>query len=226
MAQYVEIKNDEGRILINDSYTNFSFVSKTTLAVSGNSISIPFNYSTELIAVKAPIGIPIRGNMIYKGPNSASLEIEGFSKLGNLTSITVYRFTKQTASGNFGLEIYNESGQQVFTSNLTYMRVLGFYHSSVTSSQAFTGYLATMPAFGYPVSTIAVVPFQTPLSARHISGNGDPEDPYMYCNGFGLIKWAADNSVVGTEYNPTNNPTEYVPTIPNCVCLAIDVSNL
>lgn len=124
MSNYIEVNNESGKVIINDSFQMFSLIEKLNYNLNH---SFAINPSRELYAFKpnrpdivftADIGN--NGNSTFFAP--AVLSDESIAN----QSLECYKFGLQAKSTNFGLEVFNENGNQIFASQLNYMKVIDF----------------------------------------------------------------------------------------------------
>ncbi|EPP17708.1 MULTISPECIES: hypothetical protein [unclassified Megasphaera] len=124
MDNFIEITNDNGKVLVNSAWHNLSLSRKYTLN-GRKSYTVPVS-PNELIAIQ------INGSNMWayvdRDPNYAYILMDGnplSSEIRNpATSLTctVYIFGENKGTSNCGLEIYNDAGEQIFSSALKYLK--------------------------------------------------------------------------------------------------------
>lgn len=158
MANYIEI-NNSSHIVINDSFKNVSYVKR----INGNDCRVRvdiFGKGEYLYYLRPPIeqGDVIvlasnqsniafqQTNTIYSSKNwgySANGEEFGVGYLGggsatDYSNTWFYIFSYHTSSSTTGLEIKDENNQQVFNSNLKYLRVIDTINDFTSRSYGHT----------------------------------------------------------------------------------------
>lgn len=146
MSEYINIKNREGNVIINDSFINLKLSRKISLynltsakpsgcdnCATDNSeyeeYNREFRYFTLnsdefCFGVTCSLATMHSVNFGIKKANSGN--IFAFAYSGNASQISIYTFTNSAPndSGNTGLNIFNSSGKQIFNSNCRYLNVL------------------------------------------------------------------------------------------------------
>lgn len=124
MSNYIEILNNSGKTIVNSTWHNLSLSRKFTF--SGNVAYDVALSPHEILAIQIS-----SNNMwayVERDKSGASIVMDGNpqkSEVRNPASTltcTAYVFGENKGSSNCGLEIYNDSGEQIFSSALKYMK--------------------------------------------------------------------------------------------------------
>lgn len=143
MSNYIEIRNTNGIVTINDDYKNLSFVKKQNgneIINSYHFIEIDSRIGVAAIAVSSPNVKICREDQcrvrVKNGDgNLVGQVLEVASGIEEKNSINVYYFDyANKADGTVGIIVYNSKGEVVYNSNLKYLKILdivttaGTYH--------------------------------------------------------------------------------------------------
>lgn len=124
MSNYIEIMTNSKKTVVNNTWHNLTLSRKLTL--SGD-VSYGVDLSPrELLAIQISAGNmwacvdrDANGAVIYMDGDPLSSDIS--SQASTLTC-TAYVFGENKGSSNCGLEIYNDNGEQIFSSALKYLK--------------------------------------------------------------------------------------------------------
>ena len=133
MSNYIEIRNANSIVTINDDYKNLSFVKKQNgneIINSYHFIEIDSRIGVAAIAASSPNVKICREDQcrvrVQKGDgNLVGQVLEVASGIEEKNSINVYYFNYDNkADGTVGLIVYNQKGEVVYNSNLKYLKIL------------------------------------------------------------------------------------------------------
>lgn len=133
MSNYIEIRNKNDIVTINDDYKNLSFVKKQNgnEIINGNSfIEIDSRIGVAAIAASSPNVKICRPDQcrvrVKKGDgNLVGQVLEVASGVEEKNSINVYYFNyANKADGTVGIIVYNQKREVVYNSNLKYLKIL------------------------------------------------------------------------------------------------------
>lgn len=146
MAEYVNIKNDQGNIIINDSFNNLRLKRKISLdsltltkpsgcdnCATDNSeyeeYSRTFRYFTldsDEFCFGVTCALKTMNSVNFGVKKANSGDVFAFAYSGDISQIYIYTFTNITPDDteNVGLNIFNSSGKLVFNSNTRYLNIL------------------------------------------------------------------------------------------------------
>lgn len=145
MSNYIEIRNKNGIVTVNDDYKNLAFVKKQNgneIVNSYKNIEIDSRIGVAAIAVSSPNVKICRPDTCYVRKENGDGNLVGqvlkvASGVEEKNSINVYYFNYvNKADGTVGIIVYNQEGEVVYNSNLKYLKILdivttaGTYHYS------------------------------------------------------------------------------------------------
>lgn len=156
VSNYIEIKNTR-TVVINDSYKNVSFWQKIDIASCIKTydtgvdlkgilpyrpyIKIPLEEGNIFAIHSDDPTIPFMFNCHNGGPEILSnlwIPKRGWTRDQEYTlpytKAFFYIFCYQTASGNQGLEVFNSKGEQIFNSNMKYLRIIDVINEPVDTA--------------------------------------------------------------------------------------------
>ena len=132
------------------------------------------------------------------GDTSVSMEVEAFkAKLQAIEFIT-YGYDN-TPSGNYGLQVFDESGGLLFDASKKYMQVLDYMYGAA-DTMAKIGALAFTRAYNVPIEVMPLAGYEgypTGDGSGYWSGDGSEYDeanwyPFRY-----WFQFNADNEIMG-----------------------------
>lgn len=133
MSNYIEIRNKNDIVTINDDYKNLSFVKKQNgneIVNSKGFIEIDSRIGVAAIAVSSP-NVKIcrtdecRVRVENGDGNLVGQVLKVASGIEEKNSINVYYFNYlNKADGTVGIIAYNQKGEVVYNSNLKYLKIL------------------------------------------------------------------------------------------------------
>lgn len=124
MSNYIEVNNESGKVIINDSFQMFSLIEKFNYNLNR---SFGISPTKEIYAFK-----PNRPDIIFTADigdngNRAFFRVAVLSdeSIAN-QHLECFKFGLRSTPTNFGIEVFNENGNQIFASQLKYMKILDF----------------------------------------------------------------------------------------------------
>lgn len=141
MAFGIEIINNNDRILIDNNYPNIGFFSINTSTASPNSAypGLAGNVASDLVVARANTS---SNGIVSKNPAATNWVTSGVNSPGGANAFIYYLLrrndTLATSQPGFGLEVYANTGNVIFTSNVTKnfeIVTVGTFNSQVANTQ-------------------------------------------------------------------------------------------
>lgn len=191
MAFGIEIINNNDRILIDNNYPNIGFVSTTTSTASPGSAypGLVGNVASDLVVARSNTS---SNGMVSKNFAATNWVTSGVNSPGGAPNGFIYYLLRRndtlvTSQPGYGLEVYANTGNVIFTSNVTKnfeIITIGTFNSQIANTQNiafpssstwysdFTKYYCAINSTG---SQYIVIPFTATLiyniSYRYIWAN-------------------------------------------------------
>lgn len=148
MSKYVEVSNVSGNIVIDDMYRNLCLKRKIKLRdirTSEGRHTVMLNDDELLIGVGNPKKNLIRAAVIFIEPQKAEIIPYTISQDDNIVpdpedydDVYIYVWGFYTGeSGSTGLEIYNNQGDIIFSSNMKPLNIVFCGHNNLPGSNIF-----------------------------------------------------------------------------------------
>lgn len=136
----IEVINDAGSVLIDDNYVNFILAAKgaVELAATGAYYYVTFTYTSaepSLMLALELSDIKVGHLASSRSGNTWTFTVH-FNPVYIGRTLTYYVFTIPAAISDAKgiIQLRNAANQLTFDSNLKYMRVVGFYKTTLTAS--------------------------------------------------------------------------------------------
>lgn len=130
MGAGIEIYNSNNKLQITDQFKNLSFLGKVSIGTTAGQRTVTIQTDpSELIAYRiSSTNSEIRVACAWRDTNGTMaffIALPGGS-VPPASTLEFYRFGfSATTSGNYGFKVYSATGELVFNSNNTYMKILG-----------------------------------------------------------------------------------------------------
>lgn len=140
MPAGLQVFNEQGGFIIDGSYMNLSLSQKLVASTvpQGNFNQARFTYTAPaglsippVLAIQCPVRVVISGPVV--SGNTYDWLVISYA---GPTTVTGFIFLEPPATGNnFGLQVFNESGQLVFDATFPYMRVIDLIAPTPTNNE-------------------------------------------------------------------------------------------
>lgn len=171
MPEGIQVINDSGILQIDSTYRNLCLKTAGVAVTSTLSTEIPASYIDVSISNSVA---PLLGfTATTEGVTCTVISVVGstvvfriFSQGAVGTSIPYYVFDVPDGTGsNFGMQVYNASGQLCFDAAKKYMRILDFYHHipyPTTVTNTYPGKSIALIPTAYHRGIVGVIPIAPP----------------------------------------------------------------
>lgn len=148
MANYIEITNDAGRTIINDSWHNYS-LSDVQTVYSNNGFAQLSCAATDLVFVQIQDSGAEFNTIRYS--NLIEVLTMKNNRVAGGVLVKFYRFKQRTSGQSASLQVLDRNGGEIFNSNLRYLNVID--NRVYPSGRTYDKDIAVYCPFNYEVDS-------------------------------------------------------------------------
>lgn len=230
----IEVINDHGTVLIDDNYSNATLVTKgqitlqpTPAGTTNYYVEINWTSAQPVMLALELTGAQVQHLFTNRSGNNWNFVIH-FNGDQRGAVVPYYIFTIPSAIPNAGgmVQLFNAAGQIVFDSNLKYMRVHGFFPTTLNNSTVECGMAA-----GRVYAVVSVMGCYFNMHQRANPLEYAPPYTFNDISGTGLLSRSGTAMVctykaTATYTNQKSDRNEaWNRQVPNGQALIIDVTN-